>query len=415
MDGETCALGETSASAPAPKKADCRSWSILMSLKALLGFLSYILSSIWQLFWRLYVNHKRRVVLGDWTELEFSPEEVQRDREAVLSAVRQDWKALEFASEELQADREIVEEALRQDWHALRHVSKCLRADRTLMAAAVQKSNGWALEFAAEELYRDPGLLQDATSRLGGRLGLPLSPVAALVPVDAAGRVILAPGMDASAIFGNARIQAEEPQDIQEDTGALDESFDTSREEPSFPEEVQREASAGEPCEPCEPCEPQEAEAVSAKAREDDVPEAADSTESLGGELPVNLSEPSNDDQEAPVGRSVVEASPVDSQEEPVEATETLIARLAPAGPLRVRPGDTTLELTSVDGKELPEKLTELDLLDTLQDDPFQVRRSDAPDPAREELAQHTERAEPRNTLPEELLAEETTASLDPD
>ncbi|CAE7668365.1 hypothetical protein AK812_SmicGene38936 [Symbiodinium microadriaticum] len=404
MDGETCALGESSASAPAPTKADCRSWSILMSLKALLGFLSYILSWIWQLFWRLYVNHKRRVVLGDWTELEFSPEEVQRDREAVLSAVRQDWKALQFASEELQADREIVEEALRQDWHALRHVSKCLRADRTLMAAAVQKSNGWALEFAAEELYRDPGLLQEATSRLGGRLGLPLSPVAALVPVDATGRVILAPGMDASAIFGNARIQAEEPQNVQEETGALDESFDTSREEPSA--EEPQEASAGEPC------EPQEAP-VSAKAQ-DDVQEAADSTESFGGELTINLPEPSNDDQEAPVGgtcRTVVEASPVDSQ----EPAETLIARLAPAGPLRVRPGDTTLELTNVDGKELPEKLTELDLLDTLHSDPFQVTRSDAAHAAREELAQNTERAEPRNNLPEELLAEETTASLDPD
>ena len=206
-------------------------------------------------------------------------------------------------------------------------------------------------------------------------------------------------GLAASLAFPKPR-----PQNVQEETGALDESFDTSREEPSA--EEPQEASAGEPC------EPQEAP-VSAKAQ-DDVQEAADSTESFAGELPINLPEPSNDDQEAPVGgtcRTVVEASPVDSQ----EPAETLIARLAPAGPLRVRPGDTTLELTNVDGKELPEKLTELDLLDTLHSDPFQVTRSDAAHAAREELAQNTERAEPRNTLPEELLAEETTASLDPD
>ncbi|CAE7823150.1 unnamed protein product [Symbiodinium sp. CCMP2592] len=402
MDGETCALGETSASAPAPTKAACRSWSILMSLKALLGFLSYILSSIWQLFWRLYVNHKRRVVLGDWTELEFSPEEVQRDRQAVLSAVRQSWRALEFASEELQADREIVEEALRQDWHALRHVSKCLRADRTLMAAAVQKSNGWALEFAAEELYRDPGLLQDATNRLGGRLGLPLSPVAALVPVDAAGRVILASGMDASAIFGNARIRAEEPQDlaVQEEIGALSESVDTSREEPSALEEP-HEASAGELYDPSE-------EAPVEAKKPTDGHEAADLTVESSGE---ELSRSNETDQEAPVdgtSRSFVEASPVSVQEEPAE---TLIARVATAGPLRVRPGGTTLELTSAAEKELPEKLTELDLLDALQDDPFHATHA----AAQAELAENTERAEPRNTLPEELRAEGTAASLDPD
>ena len=196
------------------------------------------------------------------------------------------------------------------------------------------------------------------------------------------------------------------PQDIEE-TGAL-ESLDTSREEPSALEEP-HEASAGEPCDP-----PEEAPVAAKKPR--DGQEATDLTvESSGVE---ELSRSNDTHQEVPVdgtSRSFVEASPVSVQEEPAE---TLIARVATAGPLRVRPGDTTLELTSAAGKELPEKLTDLDLLDALQDDPFHVTRArdDATHAAAQaELAENTDRAELRNTLPEELRAEGTAASLDPD
>lgn len=86
-------------------------WSALRRLLELLR-------SLWAVFWaflyRRYVEHKRNVVLMDWTELEFCPEEVQNDREAVLcgletnekealrsfsGAVKQDWRALEFAQD----------------------------------------------------------------------------------------------------------------------------------------------------------------------------------------------------------------------------------------------------------------------------------------------------------------------------
>merc|ERR1712136_400179 len=96
------------------------------------------------------------------TELEFSPAEVRADREAVLAAVCQDWRALEFAAAELRDDRVIVEQALNQSWRSLRYASRVLRSDRELVLCAVKQSNGWALEFAAEELYQDTELMQEA-------------------------------------------------------------------------------------------------------------------------------------------------------------------------------------------------------------------------------------------------------------
>jgi len=141
-----------------------------------------VLCNVGRWLWHSWVNHKRRVVMSDWTELEFSPAEVRADREAVLAAVCQDWRALEFAAEELRDDRVIVEQALNQSWRSLRYASRVLRSDRELVLCAVKQSSGWALEFAAEELYQDTELMQEATSRLGGRLGLPLSPIATLMP-----------------------------------------------------------------------------------------------------------------------------------------------------------------------------------------------------------------------------------------
>lgn len=137
--------------------------------------------------WIRWVNHKRRVIHSDWMELEFAPKELQAEHSTVQIAVKQDWRALEFASEELKDDKEIVREAVVQSWRALRFASRILRADRELVLGAVQQSNGWALEFAAEELYQDPEVMREATTRLGGPLGLPLTPILTLTPVGAPG------------------------------------------------------------------------------------------------------------------------------------------------------------------------------------------------------------------------------------
>lgn len=133
--------------------------------------------------WYHWVGHKRRVIRTDWMELEFAPLELRGERETVLAAVKQDWRALEFAADCLKADKEIVQDAVSQSWRALRFASRDLRSDRDLMIGAVRQSNGWALEFAAEELYQDQELVTEATARLGGPLGLPLTPITTFVPV----------------------------------------------------------------------------------------------------------------------------------------------------------------------------------------------------------------------------------------
>mmetsp|Transcript_91114 Transcript_91114/g.294331 ORF Transcript_91114/g.294331 Transcript_91114/m.294331 type:complete len:524 (+) Transcript_91114:232-1803(+) len=174
--------GASTEKAPAARRQRrCQPKVICVVVSAVMRILWPVLVFFGRRLWKAWVGHKRRVILSDWEELEFAPAELQQERETVLAAVKQDWKALEFAAQALRSDREIVHEAVTQSWRALRFASKGLRADRELVLCAVRKSNGWALEFAAEALYQDPDLVREATSRLGGRLGLPLAPITTLV------------------------------------------------------------------------------------------------------------------------------------------------------------------------------------------------------------------------------------------
>ena len=124
--------------------------------------------------------------------LEYASEELQKDREVVLTAVTQDGKAMQFASRdfwrdrefvlavaavqsfvtekrkhrsnkvlfmkyvsvELRADRELVMAAVAQDGLALEYASEKLRADREVVWAAVMR-DGHALEYASEKLRAD--------------------------------------------------------------------------------------------------------------------------------------------------------------------------------------------------------------------------------------------------------------------
>ena len=78
-----------------------------------------------------------------------------------LFCVVKDGWALEFASEELQGDREVVLAAVRQNGLALQHASAELKMDRELVLAAV-KRYGCALEYASEALRGDPGIIAAA-------------------------------------------------------------------------------------------------------------------------------------------------------------------------------------------------------------------------------------------------------------
>lgn len=88
---------------------------------------------------------------------------LRRDREVVLSAVRQDWRAVEYADEQFLADREVGGEAIRGSWEAIQFLSEELRADRALLEAAIAQS-GEALRFAPEELRADPALRAAASA-----------------------------------------------------------------------------------------------------------------------------------------------------------------------------------------------------------------------------------------------------------
>eukprot|EP00927_Polykrikos_kofoidii_P040674 TRINITY_DN34720_c1_g1_i1.p1 TRINITY_DN34720_c1_g1~~TRINITY_DN34720_c1_g1_i1.p1 ORF type:complete len:357 (-),score=65.98 TRINITY_DN34720_c1_g1_i1:199-1269(-) len=158
--------------------------TVVVALRRVFHMMEVLLRPAGRVIWRCWVNHKRRVILSDWQELEFAPLELRSERHTAHMAVKQDWRALEFVSKELCNDKEIVHDAVRQSWRALRFASLRLRGDREIVLGAVEESNGWALEFAAEELYQDPELMRVATTRLGGHLGLPLTPILTLVPTE---------------------------------------------------------------------------------------------------------------------------------------------------------------------------------------------------------------------------------------
>ena len=76
------------------------------------------------------------------------------DKEVVLEAVKQDGWALEYASDELKNDKEVILEAVKQNGQALQCASNDLRNDKEIVLEAVKKV-GYALEHASDELKND--------------------------------------------------------------------------------------------------------------------------------------------------------------------------------------------------------------------------------------------------------------------
>ncbi|KAG2374728.1 hypothetical protein C9374_010472 [Naegleria lovaniensis] len=89
-----------------------------------------------------------------------------RDGNFVLQQVKHDGFALEYASQELRNDREIVLEAVKQNGFALEYASQELRNDREIVLEAV-KQNGFALEYASQELRNDRGFVLEAVKQNG--------------------------------------------------------------------------------------------------------------------------------------------------------------------------------------------------------------------------------------------------------
>ena len=86
--------------------------------------------------------------------LKFVAEELKRDWEFVLGAVKRDGLALQFAAEELKRDRVFVLEAVKRNGLALQFAAAELQRDREVSREAV-KQNDLSLRFVAKELKRD--------------------------------------------------------------------------------------------------------------------------------------------------------------------------------------------------------------------------------------------------------------------
>mmetsp|Transcript_66602 Transcript_66602/g.147527 ORF Transcript_66602/g.147527 Transcript_66602/m.147527 type:complete len:300 (-) Transcript_66602:115-1014(-) len=121
----------------------------------------------------LKVDPAWAAVLGDvesgWVELRDLNEDLRRNREVVIAAVRASGCALQHAPEELQDDREVVLAAVRTNGSALRHASEALKRDKEIVLAAVQTS-ALALRCAAEELWKDRDFTLNAVQVHGSAL-----------------------------------------------------------------------------------------------------------------------------------------------------------------------------------------------------------------------------------------------------
>ena len=82
------------------------------------------------------------------------------NKKEALKAVKQNGWALEFASDELKNDREVVLEAVKEKGSAgfaLEYASEELKNDRKVVLEAI-KEYGGALKYASDELKNDPEL-----------------------------------------------------------------------------------------------------------------------------------------------------------------------------------------------------------------------------------------------------------------
>ncbi|WP_041593795.1 DUF4116 domain-containing protein [Mycoplasmopsis cynos] len=141
------------------------------------------------------------VVKWNGNALRYASEELKKDREVVLEVMKRDYRvALQYASKELWSDKDVVLEAVKRDYRVLQYASKELWSDkdvvlevmkqygdiflnlftlfisdemkkefgknRDIMLEAV-KRNGYALQFASEELKKDKDVVLEAVNQVG--------------------------------------------------------------------------------------------------------------------------------------------------------------------------------------------------------------------------------------------------------
>ena len=106
------------------------------------------------------------ILQRDGKALQFAHEDLKKDKQVVMQAVKQDGEALQFAHEDLRKDREFVMQAVKQDCKALYFAHEDLRKDKQVVMQAV-KQDGEALEFAHEDLKKDKEFMLQAVKQHG--------------------------------------------------------------------------------------------------------------------------------------------------------------------------------------------------------------------------------------------------------
>ena len=91
---------------------------------------------------------------GGGGALEHAVNNLKKDKEIVLAAVKKRGYALEYAHKSLKKDREIVLEAVKEEGYALEYADRKFRKDREIVLEAV-KNDGSAIVFANKIFRKD--------------------------------------------------------------------------------------------------------------------------------------------------------------------------------------------------------------------------------------------------------------------
>ena len=107
------------------------------------------------------------IVQASGWELQNLPDDnLKKDKEIVLAAVKQDGCALEFADDSLKKDKEIVIAAVKQDGLALQYADDIFKKDKEVVLEGA-KNRGEALEFADDSFKKDKEIVLEAVKASG--------------------------------------------------------------------------------------------------------------------------------------------------------------------------------------------------------------------------------------------------------
>lgn len=96
-------------------------------------------------------------------------ENIRKDKEIVLIAVKANGTALEFVDKSMQDDKEVVLTAVKKRGNALKFASKRLKKDEEVVFAAV-KNNAYAIQYADKSLQHDKKFLDKIKKEQAKRL-----------------------------------------------------------------------------------------------------------------------------------------------------------------------------------------------------------------------------------------------------